>query len=410
VKEAAWHLDLVRRCDGSFTYDGGEQYGPGKTDDNTYYGKSGYYGLSPTACYVLTYSLPLQKLWITGKDASRANWLTMKDVTAAVASGHFYEQREKKTVPELVAALGDWSPVVRSFAAAELAQRPEAKTMVPALIALAGGTNAWQRQGACETLGDIKDPSALPVLVASLTHPDRWLRVKAANALKNMGDKAKPVVNDMLKVLVATAVPTLPVTWDDPVQLTHGELAEAVFSGLLRDSIAAIDPKLLYPAIQAVAKNPDGMARARLSRTLAHQLTLADVQALAPDLLAAIQTPCPADTMFRNEIRMAAFKALTKYHFKEAIAVGVMFARTQGGHGSESRTGVIMKEIAGYGAAAREAIPGLKDLIVFFNDECRRREFPAGELNNRRIKAVEDAITAIESRPAPTELRTLQNK
>jgi len=42
VKEASWHFDLVRRCDGSFTYDGGEQYGAGRTDDNTYYGKSGY--------------------------------------------------------------------------------------------------------------------------------------------------------------------------------------------------------------------------------------------------------------------------------------------------------------------------------------------------------------------------------
>ncbi|MCX6928595.1 MAG: DUF6288 domain-containing protein, partial [Verrucomicrobia bacterium] len=27
-KQASWHFDLVRRCDGSFTYDGGEQYGP----------------------------------------------------------------------------------------------------------------------------------------------------------------------------------------------------------------------------------------------------------------------------------------------------------------------------------------------------------------------------------------------
>ena len=29
-QEASWHLDLVRRCDGSFTYDGGEQYGAGQ--------------------------------------------------------------------------------------------------------------------------------------------------------------------------------------------------------------------------------------------------------------------------------------------------------------------------------------------------------------------------------------------
>ncbi len=61
VKEASWHLDLVRRCDGSFTYDGGEQYGPGRTDDNTYYGKSSYDGLSPNATYVLTYSHALEE-------------------------------------------------------------------------------------------------------------------------------------------------------------------------------------------------------------------------------------------------------------------------------------------------------------------------------------------------------------
>lgn len=76
IKEASWHLDLVRRCDGSFTYDGGEQYGAGKTDDDTYYGKSSYDGLSPTASYVLTYSMPLKKLFITGKDANQAGWLS----------------------------------------------------------------------------------------------------------------------------------------------------------------------------------------------------------------------------------------------------------------------------------------------------------------------------------------------
>ncbi|MFT5855868.1 MAG: hypothetical protein ACI8XO_003120, partial [Verrucomicrobiales bacterium] len=104
LREAAWHLDLVRRSDGSFTYDGGEQYGPGKTEDDTYFGKSGYYGLSPNACYVLTYSLPLKKLWITGKDASPKNFLSREDVKEAVASGLFYEQRKTKSVPDLEGA------------------------------------------------------------------------------------------------------------------------------------------------------------------------------------------------------------------------------------------------------------------------------------------------------------------
>jgi len=407
VKEASWHLDLVRRCDGSFTYDGGEQYGPGQTDDNTYYGRSSYSGLSPAATYVLTYSLPLKKLYITGRDAKETNWLSRKDVTEAIASGRFDVECRKKTVQELVAALGDWSPVVRGWAAEELARRPEAKAMVPQLIALAEGTDAHVRQGACEALGFIKEPEALPVLVRLLTHDDRWLRFKAANALKRMGDKAKPVVTDMLKAVVATAEPLQPIAWADPIQLAHGELAEALFNGLLRDSIKGIDLKLLYPAIQAVSRNPDGMARMRLRNVFERLLTVDDVQALAPDILAAVKTPCPADTMFGNEIRMGGFKALTKYHFKEGIEVGVLFARTQGGHGSESRTGVIMKEIMSYGSAAREALPGLKELIVFFNAQCKKGEFPAGELNNRRIAAVEEAIKAIEAAKDHPELRSI---
>jgi len=407
IKEASWHLDLVRRCDGSFTYDGGEQYGPGKMEDNTYYGKSGYYGLSPTATYVLTYSLPLKKLYITGKDADQANWLSRKDVVEAIASGRFDVDCKKKTTQEIVAALGDWSPIVRGWAAEELAKRPEAKALVPRLITMAEGKDAHVRQGACEALGCIKSTEALPVLVRLLKHEDRWLRVKAANALKKMGDLAKPVVSDMLKAVVDTAEPLQPVAWADPIQLSHGELAEALFSGLLRDSIKAIDPKLLYPAIQAVSRNPDGMARMRLRHTFETLLTVDDVQALAPDILAAVRTPCPADTMFGNEIRMGGFKALTKYHFKEGIEAGVIFAKTQGGHGSESRTGVIMKELMSYGSAAREALPALKELIADLNAQCKRGEFPAGELNNRRVAAVEEAIKAIEGAKDQPQLRSI---
>lgn len=44
-----------------------------------------------------------------------------------------------------------------------------------------------------------------------------------------------------------------------------------------------------------------------------------------------------------------------------------------------------------YGTAAREAIPGLTELIVALNEQCEK-----GELNNRRVSAVQDAIKAIE--------------
>lgn len=407
MKEALWHLDLVRRSDGSFTYDGGEQYGAGKTGDNTYYGASSYYGLSPNACYVLSYALPLKQLYITGKDANKANWLTRKDVGEAVASGRFDVDRGKKSTDELPVALGDWSPIVRGWAAEELGKRHEAKAMVSGLISMAEGKNPHVRQGACEALGYIKDTNALPVLVRLLTHEDRWLRVKAADALKNMGDAAKPVLPGMLKAVVDTAEPLKPIIWDDPFQLTHGELAAALFEGLMRNSIEGVDRKLLYPAIRAVAHNADGMARGRLNNTLERHLTDEDVRALAPDILAAVMVKAPADTMFGNSIRMSALKVLVKNKYKEGIHACVHFAKTQGGHGSEGRTGELMKLLLTYGAAAREEIPELKELIVQFNDQVKNKQFPGGELNKRRVNAVEDAIKVIEAAKDQPELRSI---
>jgi hypothetical protein len=402
-KEASWHFDLVRRSDGSFTYDGGEQYGPGKTDDNTYYGKSSYYGLSPAATYVLTYSLPLKKLLITGRDANQANWLSKKDVAEAIASGRFDIDRRTRTPEQLFEALGDWSPVARGWAAEELGRRARNKEMVALLIQAAEGPDARTRQGAVEALGYSNNPEALPVLVRLLTHEDRWLRIKAANALKNMGDTAKPVVQDMLKAVVVTAEPLKPIVWDDPIQLTHGELAAALFKGLLRNSIKGIDSELLYPAIRAISNNADGMARAQLTHTFTNLLTLEDVQALAPDILAAIDIPAPADTMFANEIRMAGLRVLSKYHFKEGIRVSIKFAQTQSAHGSESRTGEIMKELLRYGTASKEVLPELKKLIVQYQEE---KDFPDWA-RKRKIASVEEAIKAIEATTSQPELRSI---
>ena len=408
VKEASWHLDLVRRCDGSFTYDGGEQYGGGKTDGNNYYGNSGYDGLSPTATYVLTYAMPLRKLCITGKDANPDTWLSKQEVAAAIASGRFDTDRTHMTVEQLIAAFDDWSPIVRGWAADELSHRPEAHSLVPKLIQLAEGKDVHAAQGASEALGEIKDPSAVPVLVRLLAHPNRWLRFKAAQAIRKIGGGAVAESDGILKAVVQTAEAPQPINWADPVQLTQGQLAAALFSGPLTDTLKNAPTNLLYPAIRNASRIPDGMARANLRGYFEHKLSEADVHALAPDLFIAVKYMCPADTMFGAEIRMGAFKALTKYHYKEGIEAGVIFAKTQGGHGSENRTGEIMKEIVTYGSAARSAIPQLKELIDELNDQCKKGQFPAGELNNRRTNAVADAIKTIEAAKEQPKLKSFK--
>jgi hypothetical protein len=113
--------------------------------------------------------------------------------------------------------------------------------------------------------------------------------------------------------------------------------------------------------------------------------------------------------MFNNAIRMAGLKALTKYQFEEGIAAAVGLARTQGGHGSENRTGEIMKMITGYGSAAKPQIPALRELIASFNAEVERREYPGGELNNRRVGAVEEAIKSIEGAKDHPPLRSTKS-
>ena len=407
--QCSWHLDLVRRSDGTFTYDGGEQYGAGQTHDNTYHGNSSYFGLSPAATYVLTYSLPLRKLVITGRDADPAGWFDKTEAAASVAAGRFDLDRSELSTGELVAAFGNWSPIVRSWAAEELAARPEAGSMVAELIKLADSGTPHQMQGACEALGLIKTPEALPVLVKQLAHPDRWVRYKAAQAVRKMGGKAKPAIESILRALEATAEPSWPIRWEDPVQIAHGQLAAAVFSGPLGDELDRVDLGLRNQAIRAVSNNPDGMARATLEHCFQNQLGEEDVILLAPIILAAVESPSPADTMFNNVIRMAGLKALTKYHFEEGIAAAVGLAKTQGGHGSESRTGEIMQMITGYGSAAKPQIPALRKLIASLNAEVERGEFPGGELNNRRVGDVEKAIKSIEAAESHPPLRSIKS-
>ena len=405
-KEASAHFDLVRRCDGSFTYDGGEQYGPGKTDDDTYYGKSSYSGLSPNASYVLTYALPLKKLLITGKDANPDNWLSNKDVAEAIAAGCFDLERKQKSAKELVAAFADWSPVVRNWAAEELATRAEAQGMVRQLITLAEGKDVHTAQGAVCALGYLKSQEAVPTLVRLLTHDDRWLRYKAANSIKKIGGASNQEVRNVLEAVAKTTEPLQPVAWADPIQFTHGQLAEALFSGSLKDTVKDCSPKLVYPAIRAVATNPDGMARMHLRGYFENNLSEKDVLALGPDIYAAVKTASPADTMFANEIRMGGMKALVKYQFKEGMDACLTLAKFQGGHGSETRTGEIMKDLISYGKAAKVMVPQLKELIAQFNQECKTGGFPEG-CNIQRVTAVEAAIKTIEAATTEPKMRSI---
>jgi len=52
-------------------------------------------------------------------------------------------------------------------------------------------------------------------------------------------------------------------------------------------------------------------------------------------------------------------------------------------------------------------IPRLKELVEEFHRQVRQRQFPGGELNARRVRAVEEAIRTIEAAEDAPPMRDL---
>ncbi len=376
LKEVRWHRDLSRRCDGSFVYDGGEQYNAGSTEDDTYWGQSSYAGLNPTASYVLHHAMPLRKLYITGKNASPANWLTDRAVSNAIAAAWFEQVCNRTTTDQLVAALNEYDPTVRAAAAAELGRRTnDWAALAPLLMRMAENrTNANQREAACNALGCLGGTNALPVLGRRLSDPDYWVRARAAQAVQRLGPAALPLLPTMLKVMAANATPLAPINWKDPIQFANGFLADTLFMtehpSLAGETIKA-DKKLLYPAIRAGVKQPAGMWRHRMSQFM-NLLTFEDVMALMPDIVELTVTTAPADTMFSHFPRAAGIRTLARYHIAEGIPLALAIQVPPIGYGfSDIYQMAGLEALQTYGTAAQWTLPELRKFATTWDHASR---------------------------------------
>ena len=361
LKQLRWDRDMRRRCDGSFVYEGGEQWAPGMGKD--YWDDSYAYWGNPTAYYLLHAALPLKKLCITGKDVTPANQLSPKVVTNAIWAAEFTGRCGSYTKEQLVAALGEWDPIVRYNAATELSVRPDGASLIPMLITMAENpANANQREAACTALGCFKAANAVPALTRRLSDSDIWVRAKAAKALGQINTAAAVAVPDMLGAFVKNVAPTYPFekgfNWSDPLQIANGYLAETLFKNLGGETIKS-DKKLLYPALRAGIKHPAGMWRDILSGFVQDQLSLADVVALAPDLFADAQSEGPCDRMFTSGPVGAAMMALSKHKIDEGIDISLGNVTYWGQLGKSA-----LGSLPGYGEAARRALPVLQTYLA----------------------------------------------
>jgi HEAT repeat protein len=352
-------------------------------DGNDYH--SSYQGLNPNACFVLTYSVPLRKLYITGKEPKKEQWLNPQETADAIAAEKFYYDRKQKNPAELLKAFESWSPAVRSWAAEELASRPEGRKMEPQLLKLAEGSTPNIQEGACETLAYLKTPNAIPVFMRLLRSDNRWLRAKAAIGLGWQGPAARPMLPEILKIMADTAEPSFPISQADPVQIAQNYLSWTVFHGIMGRTFNNVDRKMLYPAIRVAAKLPSGSARANVRDGMKNSLSEADVRALAPELLEAINEPAPADNMFAGEIRMGALTALVKYQFQEAIPLCAKL-------NSEGS----LQLLTSFGTAAQDYLPDLrqrlKEVDAMYN-YYRGLKRPLSDMYKKYINAIESATT-----------------
>ena len=328
-KNMRWDRDMKRRSDGSFVYEGGEQWAPGKSIDywdalQSDGGPNIYYD-NPTAYYLLHACIPLKNLYITGKNANPANNLNAAKVSNAIWAAQFTAACSTYTKEQLFSALAEWDPIVRFNAATELASRSLTSIEVNSLITLAENpTDANQREAACTALGCLQATSAIPALTRRLKDTDIWVRAKAAKALTAMGAAAAPYVTDMLDAFVTNVKPTYPFetgfNWSDPLQIANGYLSETLFNiNYLGTTTINADKSLLYPAVRAGIKQPAGMWRGQLSDFVMNLLTLDDVKNLAPDLFEEVTLEGPCDRMFTMAGPYMAMAALSKYHIAEGI-------------------------------------------------------------------------------------------
>jgi HEAT repeat protein len=377
MKELRWYYDLARRWDGAFV---NVETGGGTA--------SSYHGmLAATGCYMLGYAAPLKKTALTGRYSQPANWLSDADISEAIAAERWLgdNAHAKRTTQQLLAGLGSWSPLDRARSAEELGRRKD--DVLPQLLEMTRGKNPNARLGAVNAIGELKGRAApaLDTLAKLLNDDDRWLRVQTAEALRNIGADAKPVLPQMLK---ATAVQDE----TDQMQFAVGALSYALFypggaygpSGILSKSVDGVSKDLLYPAIRSVAINPDSAARGCLRSTYT-LFTLDDVQALAPEIVASIETMAPANTMFSKGVRLAGIQMMARLKIEEGIPLTIMLMNIKDwGKGYIIQTSLdVLKQ---YRGAAKAALPDLKKLAA---DVPKKMNDKAQAEHDKLLKLIE---------------------
>jgi len=348
----AWYFDLARQWDGTFVHQGP----PDVKGDK-------YTGWDCTGVFLLAYAMPLKKIYLTGKGESQVPQISMAEAKSIVEDGGGWTRGDRKsfydslTIDQLLARLGNWSPVVRQRVAEALARRKD--NVIDRLIGMLDAKDAYTRYGACRAIEMQKDRGAPAVaaLLKTFRSDDLWLRILSAEALAGIGGPARSAAPEILERLTKSDPK------NDPRNMEQRYLSFALFDrkgGLLSKSLTGIDRELLGKAVRAGLKNEDGKARSSLA-IVYDQLTFDEIKPLLPAILDAVAERAPSGIMFSDGIRTKGLALLAKHHVAEAMPLCLDILDIER-WGKNGRIMGCLKALQSYGGAARPLLPRLLEL------------------------------------------------
>ncbi|MCH2059215.1 MAG: DUF6288 domain-containing protein, partial [Verrucomicrobiales bacterium] len=379
-----WYFDLARRPDGSFVHLGP----PGTRHDK-------YARWDCTGAYLLSYALPLKKIYLTGKRKGAIPQLDAAAAAAIIRDGRGWSNKERNSAydkldtAQLIERLGNWSPIVRERAAMALAR---GKTVPTAeLVKMLGNASPEARYGACQALAMLKGKAAeaVPALTRCLQHEDMWLRIEAAEALANIGKPAMPALPALLRILARQP------TKADPRGMEQRYLSFAVFGTMLRNSLDGVDRNQLRTAIEAGLRNQDGRARGTVGRVY-NQLSYEEIKPLLPAIHQAIVKPAPSGIMFASGIRLSGVELLAKHRIREGMDLCFQILDIEK-WGKQDRIRRSLRALSQYGGAAKAVLPQLRQLEKDLKAHREARNLkPIVEQIGQMMKKIEASTEKVE--------------
>jgi len=398
IEEFGWYYDLARRWDGTFLYQGSPQPTP-----------ESYNNWESTGSYLLGFTYPLQKTYLTGRKVSAAPSVDRATAAGLINDGRGWTSKDRTSyydnlsTSQLLKRLSSWSPTVRERAAMALGRKREDVT--PQLIRMLAEGELYTQYGACQAIKFQRNraAAAVPALLKTFDSDDLWLRILSGEALAGIGEPARAAAVKML-VRCTKSDPK-----NDPRNMEQRYLTVALFnsrSGLIGSSLEGVDRKLLMEAVRLGLKNEDGRMRGSFG-TVYKNLTFNEIKPLLPEIYQAIIEPAPSGIMFSAQIRMAGLELFAENHVSEGIEMLVDYSRNQRGHASQIRIVEIMEMLKLYGAHGNRVIDQLEAVAYYFENE--EKDFPKN-LSLGKAKCVRDAIKFIKASKDKPELIYLNNK